>query len=260
MRTLLVQASSLAVAALLAAGCGGDSETSEPDQPVKAEWSYEGGTGPQHWGDLDDEFGLCKSGGRQSPIDLTGARRGSFPKVATHYVPEQVEVEDNGHAIEAKIEDTESSATIDGKRYWLEQFHVHTPSEETINGRHFPAVIHMVHISEQGEIAVVAVLVRPGADNPVFAFEIPEGSGAVSDLEGKLDPLQLLPKSDLGYRYQGSLTTPPCTEGVNWTVLKQPITLSSEQLKDLREAHPDNNRPIQPRNNRPVLFGPAITD
>jgi len=82
----------------------------------------------------------------------------------------------------------------------------------------------------------------------------------VSDLEGKTDPSQLLPKSDLGYRYQGSLTTPPCTEGVTWTVLRQPITLSSEQLKDLQRAHPDNNRPVQPRNNRPVLFGPAITN
>ena len=257
LRLLLVP--TLALAVVLATGCGSDSDKAEPNEPVAAEWTYSGESGPGHWGDLDDEYELCEEGQQQSPINLTDARRAPFPRITTDYVPEHLEVEDNGHAVEVLVKDPRSSITIDGNEYRLEQFHVHMPSEEAIDGRHFAASIHLVHISEQNQIAVIAVLARPGAANPAFDFDVPSEVEATNEPEDTIDPDALLPESKLAYRYQGSLTTPPCSEGVVWTVFKQPITLSPAQLDQISEAHDGNNRPIQPRNQRQILFGPALT-
>lgn len=175
-------------------------------------------------------------------------------------MPEHLEVEDNGHSVEAEIIDPESSIEVAGTEYGLKQFHVHMPSEERFDGKQFPAIVHLVHVSADDGIAVIAVPVRPGAENPAFDFEVPDGPDQGVRTSGTVNPADLLPESDLAYRYQGSLTTPPCTEGVIWTVFEQPITLSPEQLATLGSAHSGNARPVQPSNGRSVKLGPALAD
>lgn len=246
----------LAAFAICAIGCG----SGGGEQTEHAAWSYEGETGPEHWEQVDDEYELCEDGVNQSPVNLTGAVRAGFPKVTTDYRPEQLEIEDTGHAIEARVVDPVSSISIAGTRYRLEQFHFHMPSEETIEGRRFPASLHMVHISEQGKIAVVGMMVEPGKTNPALAFDIPDSSDSATEAEEEIDPNLLIPENETAYRYEGSLTTPPCTEGVIWTVFRQPITMSAARLEAIRQVHHGNVRPIQPINARSVKLGPALAD
>ena len=256
----------LALSAVFAVGCGSDdsgsgsgSRSGDPDVEHVA-WSYEGESGPEHWEKLDDEYALCEHGKNQSPVNLAGASRSPFPRITTDYRPEHIEIEDNGHAIEAQVEDSTSSITIAGTRYQLEQFHFHLPSEETIEGRLFPASLHMVHISDNGQIAVVGAMVKPGKPNKALSFETPDSPDGEFEAEAEIDPNLLIPKEKTAYRYDGSLTTPPCTEGVTWTVFKQPITMASEKLNAIRSTHDGNSRPLQPIGHRKILIGPALAD
>ena len=248
--------------AVLAAGCGstgsdsGETGTSNADTEHVA-WSYEGENGPEHWNKLDEEYELCENGSNQSPVNLADATRSPFPRITTDYRPEHIEIEDNGHAIEAQVEDSKSSITIAGTRYQLEQFHFHIPSEETIEGRRYPASLHMVHISDDGQIAVVGAMVQPGEPNEALTFETPAPDGEF-EAEAEIDPNHLIPDDRTAYRYEGSLTTPPCTEGVTWTVFRQPITMAAEKFNAIRSIHNDNSRPIQPIGQRKILFGPAL--
>lgn len=256
----LLLATAFSLAALFAVGCGGSSDDPAATEEETAEWSYEGSSGPEQWSDLDEDYELCEEGKRQSPINLTDAERTAFPRITTDYVPERVEVEDNGHAVEVFVEDPKSSITIEGTKYMLDRFHVHIPSEEAINGQYFPASIHMVHTADDGQTAVIGVFARTGKANPAFDFDVPDEVGERSDLANLVDPDALLPASDLAYRFEGSLTTPPCTEGLLWTVFQQPITLSPAQMEEISEVHDGNNRPIQPRNQRKIEFGPALSN
>ncbi len=253
----------LALALALAvstAGCGGsDGTEAEPTRSEPAAWSYSGETGPDEWAAIDTEYKLCESGSRQSPIDITASRAGAFPRIRTDYRPEQVTVEDNGHAIEVVPRHSGSSIRLAGDRYDLTQFHVHTPSEELVDGRAYDASVHMVHASADGKLAVIALLVESGPSNPALDFRIPDGPGDEVEVDRPIDPRDLLPDDDDAYRYRGSLTTPPCTEGVVWTVFRQPITMSPRQLSALRRAHDGNARPVQPLNDRQILTGPALS-
>lgn len=251
----------LALVVLALAGCGNDPESAETDPAAESPgWSYAGEAGPDRWASIDAENELCDSGLRQSPIDITGARPGAFPKIRTSYHPERVEVENNGHAIEVTPVDPRSSIRLAGVRYELAQFHIHSPSEELVQGRPYDATVHMVHVSDEGKLAVVALLVETGPDSPALRFPIPTRPGDVAELDRTLDPGDLLPDDDTAFRYQGSLTTPPCTEGVTWTVFRQPITMSRKQLGELRRAHRGNARPVQPLNGRRIVSGPALAE
>jgi carbonic anhydrase len=167
------------------------------------------------------------------------------------YRPTPLEVENNGHTIEVKVA-SGSYLRIGQERYQLVQFHFHTPSEHRLQGQEYPMELHFVHRNALGELAVVGVFLREGAANPIIQriWDRAEAEPAQAEM---LDPEDLLPANRDYYRYAGSLTTPPCTEGVRWHVLHEPVDVSAAQVDEFRAIFPLNARPIQPLNGRPVL-------
>lgn len=223
------------------------------DKP--AHWSYDGASGPQHWSSLEQDFATCKLGHNQSPIDIRKTSKAKLPPLEFAYQPSPLKILDNGHTIQLNYA-AGSSVTIDGKRYDLLQFHFHKPSEEKINGRSYPMVAHLVHKNEEGKLAVVAVLFRKGAENPLVQTlwdALPQEKGQAQDVAGaSIDIGKLLPASHGYYNFAGSLTTPPCSEEVNWFVLKTPVEMSDAQLKRFAQVYKHNARPTQPLNGRTV--------
>jgi carbonic anhydrase len=222
-------------------------------------WGYTGHTAPQFWGTLNPKYQMCGIGQSQSPIDINpqvSVESKGLTPLNFNYHAESTEVINNGHAIQVNV-DTHSSLSIDGKHFTLKQFHFHAPSENTIEGRSFPLEAHFVHLTKQGEIAVVAVLFELGEANEALqkvwdAMPKEAGEKAPLSLDAKAID-SLLAKDKSYYRFSGSLTTPPCSEGVRWFVLKHYTTLSKEQLKQFRAIIHDNNRPVQPIQARKVL-------
>ncbi len=228
----------------------------ETDHEHHAEWSYQGDTGPEHWGDLDRAYRLARTGRAQSPIDIrpASAMPAEPPRIRFRYTPEPATFVNNGHTLQHD-QAPGSWLEIDGKRYALKQFHTHSPSEHSIDGVLLDAEIHLVHKSGSGEVAVVAILVRRGAKNSAFASvygSLPQ-EGQRKTLSGRVDPAALLPEGHRIYRYTGSFTTPPCTENVSWLVFEQPIEAGAEEIQEVRALEGINNRPIQPLNGRRVL-------
>lgn len=223
-------------------------------QAADVDWEYAGKTGPSHWGELEAGFSSCKTGKQQSPIDIHGAKAARLAPIAFHYAPGAAEIVNNGHTVQVKLADG-GSVTLPSGDYKLVQFHFHTPSEETINGRRYPLVAHLVHRNDAGELAVVAVLFKQGKENAalkeVFA-SLPPAAGDKHPLEGGLDIAAALPRHHAYYAYMGSLTTPPCSEGVHWQVMREPVEISTGQLASFRRLYAMNARPIQPLNGRVV--------
>jgi len=208
-------------------------------------WSYES----THWG------GVCDSGQQQSPIDITNAQSANLPPISFDYKDSTLKLVDNGHTLQA-IYAPGSGITVDGKRYELLQFHFHKPSEEKVNGQASDMVIHLVHKAADGKLAVVAVLLKQGAANPVVEklwSHWPQGSKE-TEFKETINASQLLPDaSNRGYfTFAGSLTTPPCTEGLTWFVLKTAQSISPEQLVRFSKSYPNNARPTQPINTRVI--------
>ena len=174
------------------------------------------------------------------------------------YRPEESVVENNGHAIEVQIEDPDGSVSVGSKDYEIERFHFHTPSEEKINGRRFDASIHLVNTSADGETAVIGLLVEEGPPSPVMdevLALIPDAAGDENGAPDRIDPGRLLPAENEAFQFKGSLTTPPCAEGLEWIIYRQPVTMSDDQLAALRAAYDGNARPTQPTNGRRITFG-----
>ncbi len=259
---------SLALIAAAAVGCGDDEDEGEPppgapeqvvEEPIP-EFGYEGAEGPSNWGRLDPEWALCADGKEQSPIDLAGAEDGSVDPIELDYSATGATVANTGHAIEVALADA-GTATVAGKSYDLEQFHFHAPSEHRVDGRRFPAEMHLVHTSGESPPVVIGVLIEEGAENPALAAalgDVPAEPAEELPLDSEVDPNELLPDGGSGtvYRYPGSLTTPPCTEGVLWTVYEQPIELSAEQIDALTAVYSNNARPVQPLGDRQLTRGP----
>ena len=227
-------------------------------------WAYEGEGGPEHWGDLKPEYRLCASGKRQSPIDIRDGIRVDLEKIQFDYQPSGFAVLDNGHTIQVNIAPG-NSLQVMGRRYELLQFHFHRPSEERINGRQFDMVAHLVHKDAQGRLAVVAVLLeksREDKPHPVIQSvwaNLPLEKGEPLAAPQPLDLAGLLPAERGYYTYMGSLTTPPCTEGVLWLVMRQPVGLASQQLGVFARLYPMNARPLQAGSGRVIkesLAGP----
>ncbi|KQV61959.1 carbonate dehydratase [Duganella sp. Root198D2] len=220
-----------------------------------AHWSYEGATGPQNWAALEQDFSTCKLGHNQSPIDIRKTSKAKLPALEFAYSPSPLKILDNGHTIQVNYA-AGSSVTIDGKRYDLLQFHFHKPSEEKINGRSYPMVAHLVHKNAEGKLAVVAVLFQKGHENPLVQTlwdALPKEKGEAQEVSGvSIDIGKLLPATQGYYNFAGSLTTPPCSEEVNWFVLKTPVEMSAAQLKRFAHVYKHNARPIQPLNGRTV--------
>ena len=218
-------------------------------------WSYEGEGAPEHWAQIDKRFFMCKEGKNQSPINLTGFTESELAPITFNYHLISTEILDNGHTEQVNVKKG-SSITLDDISFDLKQFHFHTPSENNINGKAFPLEAHFVHASKDGKLAVVAVMFEEGTENQALKelwAVMPTQAGKHKAIDAKhLDAL--LPKDRDYYRFDGSLTTPPCTEGVRWLVMKKPVTLSKAQIKTFKKVmHMHNNRPIQNLNARMIL-------
>ncbi len=219
-------------------------------------WGYTGSQGPEHWGDLDKAYAVCKSGVNQSPVNLTGLVEAELPAIAFSYGATATEVINNGHTIQANFAKG-SSIKVDGMDFQLLQCHFHSPSENTIEGESFPMEGHCVHATTEGELAVVAIMYKLGAASPAIAAlweKMPEKAGEKNTLSAKVNGIDIMPKNKDYYRFNGSLTTPPCTEGVRWLVLKENATISRQQLdRFVKVMHHPNNRPVQPVNARLIV-------
>ncbi len=220
----------------------------------KAHWAYEGDTNPAHWGELDPKFSACSEGLNQSPVNLGGFVESELPAIDFKYMLKSTEILNNGHTVQINMAKG-STITVDGISFELKQFHFHTPSENNINDKSFPLEAHFVHASDKGELAVVAVMFDEGKENKTLATlwkNMPMKAGDKSALVESIETL--LPENRDYYRFNGSLTTPPCTEGVRWLVMKESITLSKEQIATFEKVmHHPNNRPIQNTNARMIL-------
>jgi len=215
-------------------------------------WDYEGEQGPEAWGKLRPEFSKCASGQRQSPIDIRGGIAVDLEPIKFDYRSSAFSVIDNGHTVQVNVEPG-NSITITGKRYELVQFHFHRPSEERINGRQYDMVAHLVHKDVDGKLAVVAVLLDRGSAQAVVQSvwnNLPLEKGDEVRAGARIDLAQLLPADKRYYTYMGSLTTPPCSEGVLWMVMKQPVPISVEQVAIFSRLYPMNARPIQQADGR----------
>lgn len=223
----------------------------------KAHWGYSGHEGPEHWAELSAEFGSCGSGKNQSPINLTGMIEGSLPNMAVSYKPGGNEVVNNGHTIQVNYQPG-STISVAGKTFELKQFHFHSPSENHIEGQSYPMEGHFVHADNDGNLAVIAVMYKIGKANTELEkawAHMPHEAGIKHPLQKMINAGRLLPHKSDYYRFNGSLTTPPCTEGVNWFVMKYYDTASQEQIEKFVHAmHHDNNRPVQPLNARVVIM------
>jgi carbonic anhydrase len=219
-------------------------------------WSYQGEEGPAYWGKVSPEFATCATGHLQSPVNLPSNAKKVNSQLRYHYSSVNYEMENNGHTIQFTPEVKSANLTLDGKQYTLQQFHVHTPSEHTLDNKHFPMELHFVHISENGAITVIAVMIEVGKENPqlksILAHNVKASEKVV--LSDMINVQNLFPKDTTHFSLKGSLTTPPCTEGVNWIVFKKPLQASRAQLEAMEKMiGMKNNRPLQNLGDRVVV-------
>jgi carbonic anhydrase len=232
--------------------------TRAPAQDHKAgyHWGYDGDEGPSHWGDLKPEFAPCKNGHRQSPVDISNTQKADLPTLQFDYTQSPLHIIDNGHTIMINY-GPGSSLRVGDKQYQLKQFHFHRPSEERIHGKHSEMVVHMVHSDHEGHLAVVAVLLEIGADNPLVHElwnDLPKEREKEEVLENvQIDLTKLLPADRGYYTFSGSLTTPPCSEDVTWFVLKHPVTVTAAEIEQFGKLYRNDARPTQPLHGRVVL-------
>jgi len=226
--------------------------------PHPHEWAYEGALGPTHWGEDDPAEATCQIGDEQSPIDIHPSRLMQvdwLTPITLKYKPDKdVELVNNGHTFQVNY-DQGSRMTFLGKEYELVQFHWHTPSEHTVNGQPAAMELHLVHATPDSfkRLAVLGILIAEGAENPTMAkfwSQIPEKAGPPVKTKIEVSATDLIPKNTRYYNYDGSLTTPPCSQGVQWILLKDPITASPAQIEKFRGLFHENARPVQPIKDR----------
>ncbi len=225
------------------------------EQPHAAEWGYEGDIGPEYWGDLNPSYTLAKYGKLQSPISISKSIEKELPHIVFNYRPVKINLVYNGHTIEE--EEGGSHVLVNEDLFELKQFHFHAPSEHTINGKHADMEMHLVHKAKDGTVAVVAVMIEQGAENRSFTSiweNLPTPVKKEVQVARTVDATDLLPHSHAYYRYRGSFTTPPCTEGVIWLVLATPIELSQRQIDKFKSIINNNNRPVQHLNERKIYL------
>lgn len=220
-------------------------------------WEYTGRNTPEKWGMLSEKFKECGTGLNQSPINITHSLQAHLPPLDPNYTKGSKNIVDNGHTIQVNMEPG-NTLTVDGITFELKQFHFHSPSENHIDEKSYPLEVHFVHLDKEENIAVIAVMFEEGAENEALAKiwkDMPQKNGESKILKLANIAKDLSPKDKHYYRFNGSLTTPPCTEGVRWFVLKQPLTVSKEQIKKFHDdtMHHNNNRPIQPLDARMII-------
>ncbi len=227
--------------------------TKSPPKPA-VHWSYAGEGAPERWAQLKPEYRLCGSGTRQSPIDLRDGFRVDLEPIQFDYRPSAFAVIDNGHTVQVNV-DPGNFLQVMGRRYELQQFHFHRPSEERLMGRQFEMSAHLVHKDADGRLAIVAVLLERGIEQPLVQLvwnNLPLEKNEALRAQASMDLRELLP-ADRGYfTYMGSLTTPPCSEGVLWMVMRQPVPVSPEQVGIFSRLYPVNARPLQSSGGRMI--------
>lgn len=233
-------------------------EHAAPAAHAGPHWTYAGQTGPDNWGEMSEDFSQCQKGHMQSPVDLGGAESVGHLSVRAAYRPGALTVLNNGHTVQVNF--PEGSVFSSGiARYKLVQMHFHTPSEETIYGIPYPMVAHFVHVDAAGNYAVLGVLFEEGAHNPELdkviraAPRYEQGPRTLAAVT--FDPARLLPENLGVWRYEGSLTTPPCTEGVRWHVATHRVSASAGQIAAIHAIVGDNARPTQPLYGRLLVAG-----
>ncbi|MCL4165903.1 UNVERIFIED_CONTAM: hypothetical protein GTU68_057644 [Idotea baltica] len=253
-------------------GSKAENQPPEPAQstsPRPAHWGYSGDVGPSNWGKLSPVYALCSEGNGQSPIDISETEVGDEAQFKLDYGSTPLKIAfnqhvdnivDNGHTIQVNV-DAGSTVTFGEKVYDLKQFHFHTPSEHTIDGEHLPIEMHFVHQSDDKSLAVLSVLFKEGAANDNFANivpNLPKTKGESKLLDDETVQLHMhVPQNNSAYFYNGSLTTPPCSENVQWVVLKENPTMSAEQIKAFSDIIGPNNRPVNELNGRSIQEGKA---
>ena len=219
------------------------------------EWDYGKEHGPKHWAALKSDFAACGMGKMQSPIDIRNPVPGKLDPIEFDYHPSPLRVIDNGHTVQVNYAPG-SSISVGEQRYELVQFHFHKPSEERIDGKSFPMVVHLVHKRSDGALAVVAVLLKQGSANglikTLWANLPAEKEKEIPVDKVSVDAAALLPKDHAYYTFAGSLTTPPCSEGVTWFVLTHQTNLSEKQIARFGKIYDGNARPVQPLNGRVI--------
>lgn len=254
-RLTLTLATALAALALASCGSSATSSPSESWTPADSKdvhWSYSGAEGPDNWGNLSPAYSACSQGKLQSPIDITAPVKASSGIPVVDYSGTRATVIDTGHTVQL-VPEPASSLTLDEVSYELEQTHYHVPSEDTLNGKSYPAEFHFVHESADGKAAVIAVFVNEGAKNSAwepFLKNVGLGTGETDLKFVKIDWSSLLPTLQPNIQFAGSLTTPACTDGLKWVVPTTPITMRAGQIGEQDAVYSDNIRPIQATNDR----------
>jgi carbonic anhydrase len=221
-------------------------------------WSYSGANGPAKWGKLSKDYAVCGTGQLQSPIDIPdkNVRKGDIPPLLFNYKPVPIRIIDTGNTIQVNYPPG-SFLTVSGKRFELAAIDFHKPSESKVNGKGYDMSMHLVHQGEGGKQAIIVVFLDQGNENEVIKSlwkNLPATKGKEVVVDGtQINALGLLPKNKDYYQYEGSLSTPPCTENVTWIVLKNPSTLSGESIARFGRLYSNNVRPIQPRNDRDII-------
>ena len=244
----------LAITSLVLAACGAKVE--DPHPVAAVHWTYEGEEGPDHWGEIDPAYAACGTGKSQSPIDVETPAGDDLTNISFHYQPSDLNILNNGHTVQVNY-DSGSYIELDGVRYDVAQFHYHAPSEHAVDGKLFAAELHIVHKNADDGLAVVGILLNEGAQNDAlqpFIANLPAEESEAKDAGVKINAADFLPAAQTTYRYSGSLTTPPCSEGVNWLLMTTPVEVSAEQITALKSLFDHgNNRPVQPLNDRPLV-------
>ncbi|MEC5423882.1 carbonic anhydrase family protein [Virgibacillus sp. C22-A2] len=235
-------------------------EEQEVDSEQLAHWSYEGETGPEHWGNLDPSYAACVDGSEQSPINIEFSQVEASEKlenIEIQYQPASFSLVNNGHTVQANATEKGNSIIAEDQEYQLVQFHFHTPSEHLFNGQHLDMELHLVHQDSNGELAVLGVMIQEGKENENLAAVWDDMPKEETENEVPIDePINLqnlLPEDQTSFHYNGSLTTPPCTEEVKWIIFEEPIEMSKEQIEAFQEIFEENHRPVQPLNEREVI-------
>ncbi|AFY58082.1 carbonic anhydrase [Rivularia sp. PCC 7116] len=227
-------------------GCS--SFTSATKEKSKTNWGYIGKEGPENWGNLSSDFEVCQLGKTQSPLNLESAVDANLPPLKIDYKESPLRIINNGHTIQVNYQQG-STLNLDGETYELLQFHFHHPSEHKVKGEALPMELHLVHKNEKGALAVVGVFLKEGKANPTLQKvwkAMPRKQGREKIISNvSINASELLPENQDYYRYFGSLTTPPCSETVNWIVLKEPVIISSQQVQQFAKVFPMNARPVQ---------------
>ncbi|MEN2751176.1 carbonic anhydrase family protein [Psychrobacter sp. FBL11] len=219
-------------------------------------WSYEGSTGPEYWGDVEGAS-ACKIGQQQSPIDIKEVTASSTAAPSIDYRQStNVRIHDNGHTIVYTPTTEDNAIVLNDERYVLKQFHYHTPSEHQFGGQNYPGEIHFVHANSEGNLAVVGIMLQIGQTNDVLRVLL-NGTELTTQNDEEytangIDLSALAPVMPTFYHYSGSLTTPPCSEEVQWYVSQKPLTLANDQFAIMSDLYEGNNRPIQPQGSRKV--------